>query len=148
MATTVIFNPHKEMKKLQRKLFENGGSGGQGSSPSRINIWRPVVDIKENDTDIVIVFELPGLNKENVTIDVSKDISTIIISGEKKFNKKDETEKCHRIESSYGKFIRSYRLPPGTDPAKIKASMNDGILEIQIPKEKMEKMKIPIASKL
>ncbi|EFA84146.1 heat shock protein Hsp20 domain-containing protein [Heterostelium album PN500] len=135
------FHPSKEMKKLQRKLFDT-------HSPTRISIWRPAVDIKENESSIVIVFELPGLSKDNVSIDVSKDASTIIISGEKKYHKKDDTEKCHRIESSYGKFIRSYRLPPGTDPAKIKATMNDGVLEINIAKEKLEKLKIPIVSKL
>eukprot|EP01133_Synstelium_polycarpum_P012160 gene12160-14231_t len=135
------FHPTKDIKKLQKKLFD-------AQSPTRISIWRPTVDIKENENNIVIVFELPGLSKENVSIDVSKDVSTIIISGEKKYQKKDETEKCHRIESSYGKFIRSYRLPPGTDSSKIKATMNDGVLEILIAKEKLEKLKIPIVSKL
>ncbi|GAM25811.1 hypothetical protein SAMD00019534_089860 [Acytostelium subglobosum LB1] len=134
------YHPSRDTnKKLQRKLFENS---------NRVSIWKPVVDIKENDTSIVLVFELPGLNKENVSIDVSKDASTLIVSGEKKYLKKDESEKCHRIESSYGKFIRSYRLPPGTDPSKIKASMNDGVLEITICKEKLEKVSIPIVSKL
>ncbi|GAM23301.1 hypothetical protein SAMD00019534_064760, partial [Acytostelium subglobosum LB1] len=138
------FHPSKEMKRLQKRLFNNGDS----TSPTRISIWRPVVDIKENETSIVIIFELPGLTKENVSIDVSKDASTIIISGEKKYQKKDETERCHRMESSYGKFIRSYRLPPGTDTSKVKASMNDGVLEINIEKVKLEKVKIPIQSKL
>jgi len=160
---TMEFNPQKEMRKLQKKMnvFDNQRYVG-----TKINIWRPIVHIRDQDNSIVITFELPGLNKDNINIECTKDNSLVITGEKKSYKSKDQTvpnnSPSDQITSknnnnnnnnnniiTIGKFIRSYRLPPGTDVSKIKATMDDGLLEIQIPKENLEdRMKIQIQSKL
>jgi len=60
--------------------------------------------------------------------------NTLTLSGERKWEKKEENEKIHKIERSYGKFKRSLRLPEGVDQKAIKATFQNGVLELTVPK--------------
>ena len=94
--------------------------------------WRPTVDISETDKNYLIKAELPEVEKDDV--DVSVENGVLTISGERHYEKEEETETTHRIESAYGKFLRSFTLPSDADEAKISAKSKNGVLKVRIPK--------------
>jgi len=94
--------------------------------------WRPSVDISETKKHYVIKATLPEVDKEDVSVSVENGILTI--SGERRFEKEEETETQHRIESTYGKFSRSFTLPGDVDESKISAKSRNGVLKVRIPK--------------
>ena len=103
----------------------------------------PTVDIFEEGNDLVVKAELPGIKKEDLNVTLTEN--RITISGEKKREKKVEKKDYHRIESSYGSFTRSFRLPENVNGDKAKASFKDGMLNIRIPKtEEAKQKKIPV----
>jgi len=96
------------------------------------SIWRPVVDVRETDKDIIVHAELPGLKKDDININIEDNVLTL--SGERSHTEKTENERYHRIERSYGKFQRSFALPENTDPSTIQANFENGVLELTVPK--------------
>ncbi len=94
--------------------------------------FSPSVDVYEEGKDIVVKADLPGVNKSDITIDISDNMLTI--SGEKRQEEKVEKKDYYRFESTYGKFSRSFELPGGMDMEKAKAHLDNGVLEIRIPK--------------
>ncbi len=101
--------------------------------------WAPAVDIHDTGEGFVVTADLPGVKKEDIVIDL-KD-GTLTIKGEKKFEEKVPKENYIRIERSYGRFVRSFSLPNNVDAEKIKATFNNGILDLQIPKKEEAKPK-------
>ncbi|MDZ7330814.1 MAG: Hsp20/alpha crystallin family protein [candidate division KSB1 bacterium] len=105
--------------------------------------WYPSVDIKETKDDFVLTAEVPGINKDDIKISISEN--TLTIKGEKKEEKKEETENYHRLERRYGTFQRSFTLPTQVEDKKVKASYKDGVLTITLPKkEEVKPKEIPI----
>jgi HSP20 family protein len=103
------------------------------------------VDIYEENNDIVLKAELPGMKKED--IDVSLTDKFITLSGEKKKEEKVEKKDYSRLERSYGSFSRSYRLTAEVKTDNAEAKFKDGLLEIRIPKTdeaKKKKFKVSI----
>lgn len=98
--------------------------------------WFPVVDIKETDNAVVLHAELPGLRKEDINIHVDKGV--LHVSGKREFEKKEENEKWHRVERSYGSFHRSFRLPENVKESDIAANCENGVLTVTVPKEKKQ----------
>lgn len=101
--------------------------------------WVPLVDISETDKAFVIKVEIPEVRKEDVKVTVDNRVLTIW--GERKQEKEEEGKKFHRIERSYGIFNRSFTLPDNVDESKVTASFKDGMLNIQIQKAKVAKLK-------
>ncbi|WP_263833732.1 Hsp20/alpha crystallin family protein [Sulfurospirillum oryzae] len=138
------FNPSKEFQEFENQFFKLFPT----TDVSGISTFKPAVSTREDDSAYHIEVDLPGIKKENIHVDV-KD-HQIIISGERKF-KKERTEKdYYMVESSYGKFERSFSLPESVDIEKIEAHGQDGVLEITLPKTKIEKKevkKIKVTSK-
>lgn len=99
----------------------------------------PPVDIYEEQGDVVVKAELPGMKKEEIAIDLTED--GVSISGEKKKEEKVERKGYCRVERSYGSFARSYVLPAPVQTDKAKARFRDGVLEIRIPKTEEAKKK-------
>jgi len=92
--------------------------------------WVPSVDITEDKESYMIKAELPEVKKEDVKVNIDKNILTF--SGERRTEVKDEKE--HRIERSYGSFSRSFSLPDNIDETNIRAENKDGMLYLTIPK--------------
>jgi HSP20 family protein len=94
----------------------------------------PRMDVTETDKEIEITAELPGLEEQDVQVNVADDVLTI--RGEKKAEKeeKDEGRNYHLVERSYGAFSRSLALPAGVDVGTIKASIAKGVLKVSVPK--------------
>lgn len=103
-------------------------------SPVDFNIS---VDIQETDENLLVKAELPGLEKEDISIEMDDAILTI--SGEKKIEKVDNESKIHRSEITYGKFQRSFHIPIRVKHDEITASFKDGVLHITLPKTEVEK---------
>jgi HSP20 family protein len=101
--------------------------------------WSPSVDISENDDNIVVNAEIPGMNKEDINVSVRDD--TLTIKGEKKREREEEEENYHVVERSYGRFQRSFTLPDNVKSDDIKANYKDGVLNITIPKTEEAKSK-------
>lgn len=107
-------------------------------------IWKPKTEIAETDKNIVLCCELPGVEKNNIKIDVSGD--TLCISGEKKFRENPEI-KYHHTEINYGPFSRTFKIGIPVETENIKATYREGLLEITLPKaEKTAQKKIEITS--
>lgn len=110
-------------------------SGAQG--------WYPTVDIVQSDEDIVISAELPGLTGEDVKVEVEDDVLTI--KGEKKRKNETKEDGYHRIERRYGSFQRSFVLPPSAEKVDVKATFENGVLTITLPKaEQVKAREIPV----
>jgi len=100
----------------------------------------PKVDIEETDESLLVKAELPGLTKEDISVDLKDSVLTI--SGEKKTEHSHKTRKFHRTEISYGTFQRSFQVPNNIQENNIKAEFKDGILKITLPKvENAEEVK-------
>ena len=96
------------------------------------------VDWKETPEAHVFKADLPGLNKEEVKVEVEDD-RVLQISGERKVEKEKKKDTWHRVERSSGKFLRKFRLPENAKMDQIKASMENGVLTVTVPKVEVKK---------
>jgi len=101
--------------------------------------WFPSLDMKEDAENIIVNVEIPGMKKEDIKVTLRGD--QLIITGERKFEKEKKDETYHRIERSYGKFQRIITIPVEVDQSKIKATYENGVLSITLPKTEKEKPK-------
>lgn len=126
-----------EMDRTFDRMFENFGLGQRGTSPSwpeirtGAEIWAPTIDVYQKDNQLTIKADLPGLKKDEVSVEVTDDAVTI--QGERKREREEEREGVYRSERSYGSFCRVIPLPEGAITEQAKASFNDGVLEITMP---------------
>jgi HSP20 family protein len=105
--------------------------------------WAPAVDIYETGEAYAIEADLPGIDPKD--IDVSVDDGVLSLRGERKLEKEVKEENYHRVERAYGMFSRSIRLPADADADNVKASYDNGLLKITVPKTAQEKPKsIPV----
>ena len=99
--------------------------------------WTPACDIYENDHEIVVKAELPEVKKEDVHVAIENNVLTI--RGERKFSEETKQENYHRVERSYGEFMRSFTLPNFVDNTKVNADFKDGILRVTMAKREEAK---------
>jgi len=139
----IRWDPFREISTLQERmnrLFSDVARRSPVTEEEMVQgAWIPPVDIYETGDSIVIKAELPGISKEDITLEV-KD-NTLAIRGEKKFEKDVKEENYHRVERSYGAFQRAFSLPSTVQQDKVKAKFRDGILEVTLPKAEEAKPK-------
>ncbi len=105
--------------------------------------WIPAVDIMEKDGNLILRAELPGMTEKQ--IDVKLEGNTLTLKGERKIDNEDQKNNYHRVESFYGSFTRSFRLPETVDLEKISADYKNGVLTITIPqKPEVRPREIPV----
>jgi len=109
------------------------------------NEFTPNADIAETDKSFEFSFDLPGVKKSDLSIEMNN--GNITISGERKMENNKNSKNYHSLESSYGKFSRSFELPTGINENKINAKFTDGILNISIPKDEKKIVKNTIQIK-
>jgi HSP20 family protein len=110
-----------------------GRTAGQASDQGDLPAWTPVANISETDDAYLIKAELPEVSKEDVKVTVDEDVITI--AGERRKEAEHKDEKVHRIESFYGSFARSFRLPEDADVGAIQAESKNGVLKVRVPKK-------------
>ena len=131
------FVPTSFSNLVDRFFNESVGRAG-GSAYSFV----PRVDIIEGEKAFEIHVAAPGMNKEDFKLDLNDNLLTI--SGERKFTKEKKDNNFHSIETQYGNFSRAFSLPENVDAAKISAKYNNGILELNIPKDEKKVLKTTI----
>ena len=140
---TASWDPFRELEEMQNRLASLFGRrlpALQGREEVfGLTEWMPPVDISEDDKEYTLKAELPGMNKEDVKVTVENGV--LSITGERKDEKEAKDKKYHRIERSYGSFIRSFALPEGALADKIGAEFKDGILKLHLLKDEKAKAK-------
>jgi HSP20 family protein len=131
-----------EMNRMFNQFFR-GGNGGEASWGHYT--WTPPVDIYETDDALVFQAELPGVSKEEVSLEIHQN--TLILRGERKHTAEVPADRYHRTERAYGPFHRSFVLPAMVDQEHVQATYHDGVLELRLPKSAAARPKrIAIAS--
>jgi HSP20 family protein len=100
-------------------------------------VWRPSLDLSESENEYKVLADLPGLSKEDIKISLRDNVLTI--SGERKYEKKDDSKNYSSAERTYGKFARSVSLPDKIKESEIKASYKNGVLTVSLPKSEEAK---------
>jgi len=138
-----FFSPFEEMERWFEEAFRRpffAPSWMPRLKFPEVGSMYPTVDIFEDGNNVVVKAELPGMQKEDIEVDISDDVITI--SGEKKTEDKVEKKDYYRLERSYGSFTRTLQLPAETQTEKAKASFRDGVLEVRIPKTEAAVQKV------
>ena len=125
-----------EMNRMFNEFFRGGNGEEAGSG---LGSWTPAVDIHETDHGFVIKAELPGVSKDDVSVDVHQ--KTLTLRGQRKHEAEVKQDKYHRVERAYGTFQRSFVLPTAVDQEKVQATFKDGVLELHLPKSDSAKPK-------
>jgi len=123
------YHPFRDIRDIENRLF---GSRDIGKKEHNMAAFSPKVNTREGEFAYHVDVDLPGVKKEDINIDV-KD-NTLLISGERNFKEEVKEEDYYRVETSFGKFSRSFTLPEDVDTENIEASAENGILEVVIPK--------------
>ena len=134
-----IWDPFRAMEELVDRYNRSARKslGKYDDKSFEVGDWMSTVDISETDDAFVVKAELPGVDKNDVSVKIENGILTI--KGEKKTETEDK--KKHRIECSYGSFVRSFTLPQATKSNSIEAKYKNGILNLTIPKSEEIKPK-------
>jgi len=140
---TKRWDPFSQMTDFERGLSRFFGSElyapRNGDEPISAAAWEPLTDITEDDKEFLVKAELPEVKKEDVKVNVEDGI--LRISGERKMEKEEKDKKYHRIERSYGSFLRAFTLPEGADATKIAADFKECVLMVHLPKTEKAKAK-------
>jgi HSP20 family protein len=104
-----------------------------------MELTAPAVDLYEEKDDIVVKAEIPGIEKNNIEVNLTDH--TLTIKGEKKKEEEIKEENYYRAERSYGSFLRTLELPKDVHADKVKATFKNGILEVRLPKTEEAKAK-------
>lgn len=123
-----MFSLRREVDRIFDEFFNGFGSFGDGAGLSP----RPVVDIADNDKELVITAEIPGLDEKDLDVSLAGDLLTI--KGEKKAEHEERNGGAYYMERRYGSFSRSVRLPFQVDDQDVEAKYEKGVLTIRIPK--------------
>lgn len=139
----VKWDPFRELEDISSRLNRIFGRTTTRPEPDREMLatadWTPSVDISETDTAYLVKGEIPGVKKEDVRVTIQDSMLTI--QGERKQEKEEKGKKFHRIERSYGSFVRSFRVPDDVDENKVKAEFKDGMINVTLPKSAKAKAK-------
>jgi HSP20 family protein len=106
-------------------------------APTATTSWSPSVDILENENELVVKAELPGMELKDVSVTFENNVLTI--KGERRFEHETKKEDYHRVEREYGSFSRSFSIPTFIDEDKIRAEYKNGMLNIVLPKKEAVK---------
>jgi HSP20 family protein len=139
MTFITRYNPLNDFRTLQSRFFEPFFARFNFADDSlNTGTWAPPVDVAEDNEKILVKVEVPGVDEKDLKVNFEDGLLTI--SGERQFEQKDDRN-YHRIERSYGSFVRTFTLPRSVDTTAIMANYRNGVLEIEIPKKDEAKPK-------
>jgi HSP20 family protein len=105
-------------------------SGGDGDG--LFADWAPAIDVQETDQEYLIKADLPDVKREDVKVAIEDGV--LAVEGERRQEKEEKETKFHRVERSYGRFVRRLAMPTDIDPQKVAADFKNGVLSIHLPK--------------
>jgi HSP20 family protein len=131
----IRWEPVRELGTIQNemnRLFNSFFDTPAPANGQALRRWVPPMDLVETETDFVLRADLPGMSESDVNIEFDDGVLTI--SGERKAEHEERKAGYYRVERSFGSFRRSLTLPEGVDPASVKATFDNGVLEVTVPK--------------
>jgi HSP20 family protein len=139
MATLVRWEPFRELAGLHNEMARlmNTAFGGEGNGRSQQQAWVPAVDVWETENELVYAFDLPGVTRDEITVELEDGGLTVTAQRERTEEVKDE--RFYRFERRFGTFARTIGVPQGVDESKIRADYHDGVLEVHVPKPEQAK---------
>lgn len=147
----VRWDPARELDALQgdmNRLFDSffgARAGAGGSSTGVARRWIPPMDLLETEDSLVLRADLPGVEQDDISIEVKDGV--LSISGERRAQHEEKREGYHRVERAFGRFSRSLELPKGVEADNVSATFERGVLEVRMPKpEERRPTKIEIQS--
>lgn len=139
----VRWDPFRELEDVSNRLNQMfarpSTSPSSGKETMIVADWTPSVDISETVTEYQIKAELPDVKKEDVKVTVEDGVLTI--QGTRRREHEEKGKKFHRIERSYGSFVRTFSLPDVIEVENVKAEFKDGVLNLHLPKSEKAKPK-------
>jgi HSP20 family protein len=139
----VKWNPSRDIFSLRNNfntLFDDFFYPGRRTAADEsTGSWNPAVDIYEEENNIIVQAELPGVTKDGIRVDVKDRVLTI--TGERSAENNVQEDKYFRRERLFGQYRRAFRLPADVDPEGVKAEYNDGVLKVMVPKPEAQKPK-------
>jgi HSP20 family protein len=147
MATMTRWDPFQDLRSAQDEMAQMspmlahalGLHAQQASGRATTTAWAPAVDISERKDAYLVTVELPGLKAED--LDITMEDGLLTIQGERQFTSESSEQQFHRVERRYGAFRRSITLPAHVTAEGIQASVEDGVLQILVPKAEEAKPK-------
>jgi HSP20 family protein len=127
------------MSERLNRVFSRPTLRNTGKENLTVADWMPTVDISETESEYLIKAELPEVRKEDVKVMVENGVLTL--QGERRQEKEEKGSRFHRVERSYGSFVRSFTLPESVDEGGVKAEYKDGVLALHLPKSEKVKPK-------
>src|SRR6266704_6373955 len=141
MTVITRWDPFREFSTLQdrmNRLFRDS-YGDTREEALSTSTFAPPVDVYEDDHNITLKIEVPGIDEKD--IDVRIENNTLVVHGERKFEKEEKEENFRRVERQYGSFTRSFTLPNTVDTDHVQAQYDKGILKVQLAKKAEAKPK-------
>lgn len=137
-------NPFTMMRRLSEEMDRALSGNWSSFSGGRMGVWSPAIDVNERDGKLRVRADLPGVNQNDVKVEVTGD--AITIQGERKQEHEEKGKGFYRNERSYGHFFRSIPLPEGAKTEEAQAQFNNGVLEVSIPvpQRQQNRRQIPI----
>jgi HSP20 family protein len=126
----MVFDPFRELQDIERRI---GAVLSANKPVQKVESFTPAVNERVDEKGYYLEIDLPGVKKED--IDISVNDGVLVVSGERKLEKKEEKPNYTRIESFFGRFERAFKLPSDADLDNIEAKYEDGVLKIFIPKK-------------
>jgi HSP20 family protein len=143
MNSIATWNPFRELEDMQHRILRAINVPATRSAEDRqvpgTADWVPALDVSENEHEYLIKAEIPEVKKEDVKVTVENGVLTF--RGERRLDQEEKTRKYHRVERSYGSFLRSLAMPDDADPDKVAAEFKDGLLHIHLLKSEAKKPK-------
>jgi len=142
-------NPVRDLLRMQKRMDElfgemwNPGSQDLQVSPLSGPAFNPSCDVEETETHYLMSFDLPGVKRDDIKIDLTDDVLTV--SGERKEEREVKNGQKYQSERFQGAFARSFQIPAGMKPDQVEAHYADGVLRIAVPRTgvaKAEQIKI------
>jgi len=127
------YNPFRDIRDIESLMF---GDRALAKVQDSVATFSPQVNTREGEFAYHVDVDLPGVKKEDIKIDVKDNM--LIINGERSFKDEVKEEDYYKVETSFGKFARSFTLPDNVDIENIDASTDNGVLEVVIPKLEMK----------
>ena len=146
---TRLWDPFRELEEMSMRLNRMFGRPFEGLQENLTGFdWTPSVNVSETPTAYLIKAELPGVKKDDVHVDIEAGVLTI--TGERKQEQEHKDEKYHRVETSYGSFMRRFTVPEDANREGVEATFKDGVLTVKLSKvpaetKKPETKRIPVA---
>jgi HSP20 family protein len=131
----VRWDPFRELEDMNTRLnrfFSQAPVRGTDGDGVFFGDWTPAMDVEETDKEYLLKADLPAVKKDDVRVDIEDGVLTL--EGERKQETEEKNRKVHRVERSYGKFVRRMTVPSDVDEQKVAADFKDGVLNVHLPK--------------